>query len=132
MVYVCADPYLFHATYFKSDCGAGSFPKSCKNILGLWMMASLINGLSYLEPFSFLNTWTNGNQNLCTVYGYPGYVVLGAYLGEKKFTKSQRYVLYSIGDSHVLYLLSSRRYEWIEATDWNIHCLIITLRQLYG
>lgn len=71
--------------------------KVVKIFLGLWMMASLINGLSYLEPFSFLNTWTNGNQNLCTVYGYPGYVVLGAYLGEKKFTKGQRYVLYSIG-----------------------------------
>ena len=71
--------------------------KVVKIFLGLWMMASLINGLSYIEPFSFLNTSTNGNQNLCTVYGYPGYVVLGAYLGEKKFTKGQRYVLYSIG-----------------------------------
>lgn len=71
--------------------------KAVKIFLGLWMLASLINGLSYLAPFSFLNTWTNGNQNLCTVYGYPGYVVLGAYLGEKEFTKSQRYVIYIIG-----------------------------------
>lgn len=51
----------------------------------------------FSSPFSFLNTWTNGNQNLCTVYGYPGYVVLGAYLGEKEFTKSQRHVIYIIG-----------------------------------
>lgn len=71
--------------------------KAVKIFLGLWMLASLINGLSYLAPFSFLNTWTNGNQNLCTVYGYPGYVVLGAYLGEKEFTKSQRHVIYIIG-----------------------------------
>lgn len=62
-----------------------------------FLVAIFLYGLSYLAPFSFLNTWTNGNQNLCTVYGYPGYVVLGAYLGEKEFTKSQRYVIYIIG-----------------------------------
>lgn len=71
--------------------------KVVKIFLILWGMASLINGLSHLMPLSFLNTWTNGNWNFCTVYGYPGYVVLGAYLGERNYTKRQRWGIYVLG-----------------------------------